>query len=121
MSDTRDFWHDLRHFRQEEFNEPGKMEETFLRKLDLARIEAGFPFRINSSWRHPDNDLAGNHGRGLAVDVSCRSSTARFQILRGLLAVGFKRIGLYSNHIHVDTNPDKVQSVIWYSDIFGGN
>lgn len=110
---TPDIWKRLEFFREEEFTRPEKMDEDFLQMLDDARHFAGTPFVINSSWRDPGNDVAGNHCTGKAVDIACEDSTKRFNIVFSLLSAGFRRIGIYSTHIHADSNHDNPHPVIW--------
>lgn len=101
----------LAHFTADEFSAPESMRAGFLRKLDQAREIAGVPFKITSSFR--DGDL-GAHGRGYAVDVRCRTSRARFHILRGAIEAGFRRIGVYDRHIHLDDDPSLPDAVVWW-------
>mgnify|MGYP003656016932 CR=1 FL=1 len=74
------------------------MNEDFLAKLDEAREYANIPFIINSAYRSPEHP---------------EDSRTRFLILDALLAVGFNRIGIADTFIHVDSDLDKSQSVIW--------
>jgi hypothetical protein len=89
--------------------------------LDMARGIAGIPFRLTSTTggQHALNSA---HYKGLAVDIGLGHlnegfdrDTARFNIVRGLLATGFKRIELASSHIHVDLGgpPDYVSPILW--------
>jgi hypothetical protein len=75
------------------------MDASFIAMLDLARETAGVPFKITSDFRVGD---AKCHGRGKAVDIACTDSRSRYAILAALVGVGFKRIGIYDRHIHVD-------------------
>jgi hypothetical protein len=89
--------------------------------LDLGRAKAGVPFDItcglrtvekNASLANSVNDSA--HLTGHAVDLACSESSQRFAMIKGLLAAGFTRIGIYSAHIHADNDSTKPQNVIWY-------
>jgi len=89
----------LRYFKRSEFSNPDGMSIELLLKLDWARQKAKLPFVLNSTYRAND---ARNHGKGLAADIACTNSAHRLIMLKALLAVDFERIGIYSNHIHVD-------------------
>lgn len=93
-------WDHLRFFKPSEFADPEKMDLAFLVRLDLARASAGIPFRINSSYR---DDPVSAHRLGQAVDIACVDSNSRIIIVSSLLRLGFRRIGVYPLHIHVDS------------------
>jgi len=92
---------------------------VFLRKLTKARIKAGIPFVISSGCRcKAYNKIVGGvensaHTKGLAVDIAIPNSSNRFTIIKALFYVGFNRIGIASNFIHVDDDFSKPQNVIW--------
>jgi len=54
-----------------------------------------------------------SHLKGLAVDIKCETSNFRYLLIKALLEVGFKRIGIGKNFIHVDHDGNKDQNVIW--------
>lgn len=96
--------------------------------LDLARGVAGTPFVITSGLRTAAQESAlkggvrdSTHILGLAVDLECVGDNALFLMMRGLLAAGFRRVGLYHDakfqvrHIHADIgpSPDFPQDCIW--------
>lgn len=100
----------LKHFKPSEFSDYRRMNLVFLEMLDDARSRAGVPFKLNSSFRPED---PGSHGKGLAVDIACVDSRARFLTVLALLSVGFRRIGVYERHVHVDFDLDRDQDVLW--------
>jgi len=95
------------------------MSNELMAKLDTARAVAGVAFRITSGLRTVDsNSSAGgvedsSHLSGKAVDLALEDGIGRFSLVRGLLAAGFKRIGIYDHHIHCDVDEAKPQNVIW--------
>lgn len=107
------------HFKQEEVE---GLDTELVAKLDWARGRAGVPFVITSGFRQADsNQQAGGvkdsaHLRGLAVDLSIADSAARFKIVSSLLLAGFKRVGVYDKHCHVDIDPTLPQSVMWIGE-----
>lgn len=100
----------MRHFDESEFSDFSKMQPKLLARLDNARHEAGVPFDLTSTYREGDEK---SHGRGYAVDIACTKSRARWHILRGLIAAGFTRIGIYDLHIHADCDPSLAPEVVW--------
>lgn len=116
----------LRYFTEDEFNraKPGcslrDMNESFMARLDEARHIAGVPFIINSAYRSKAYEISkgregtSSHTKGLAVDLRCNTGFQRLQIVSSLLKVGFTRIGLHRNFIHVDYDPQKNQSIWLY-------
>ena len=104
-----------KYFKEIEKN----MDVDFLAKLDEAREYTNIPFIINSAYRSPEHNAkvggkpGSSHIKGLAVDISAKDSRTRFLILDALFAVGFTRIGIADSFIHVDSDIDKSQNVIW--------
>jgi uncharacterized protein YcbK (DUF882 family) len=112
------------NFTEEEFACPHcglvGMTSAFIQALQVARTEAGIPFRINSGYRCKEHNVAvggkpnSSHLRGMAADIAVRNNQERFIILNSLFAVGFKRIGIGGTYIHVDTDSSKARKVAWY-------
>lgn len=96
------------------------INEHSLQRLDEARALAGIPFIVNSSYRSPAYELSKGrsgisaHCNGCAFDIKCCSSSNRFKIVSAALNVGFTRIGIYPNFIHLDDSTAHDQCVIWY-------
>lgn len=105
------------HFFSDE--EVKGLDQELCAMLDWARGRAAVPFSITCGLRTADqNDTVGGvkdsaHLRGLAVDLSCSDSEARFKMVSALLLAGFKRIGIYDKHIHVDRDETLPQNVAW--------
>lgn len=97
------------------------MDSDFLELLDKARKLACVPFVLNSAYRSKEYEQSrgrngsSSHCKGLAVDISCKSSYMRFKVLSALFQVGFRRIGVYPTFIHVDNDDDKI-SAVWLDD-----
>lgn len=53
-----------------------------------------------------------SHCKGLAVDVSCRDSQMRLELVQAALRSGFRRIGVGETFIHIDIDSDK-PSCLW--------
>ena len=109
-------WNDIRYFERHEFGRHADIEpdEMLVLKLDDARKFAGRPFVITSGIRGPRHDGDNSaHITGHAVDIRCPDSRMRWHMLDALYSVGFRRIGIYDRHIHVDNDPTKPQDVTW--------
>lgn len=114
------------HFKPEEFKcKCGcgggfeMMEAEFLEMLDRTRDMAGIPFTLNSAYRCPAHNKAigshsDNHPSGQAVDVKCLYSVTRYIIVTSALKVGFKRIGLHREFIHLDNRRVEPVASIWF-------
>lgn len=115
----------MKYFKLKEFDspdEPGSgfnMSEEILHMLDAARKIYGKSMRVNSGFRTESHNkkvggvVSSSHLKGLAVDLACSESRNRFKMIKALLEVGFKRIGVASTFIHVDIDKNKSQNVIW--------
>ncbi len=112
-------------FEYSEFNSPDEkdsyinMDVSFLNKLSKARELAAIGFKITSGYRSPaHNEKVGgvpssSHTIGRAVDIYAPTSRQKYIIINALLQVGFNRIGVAKNFIHVDDDPNKSEDVIW--------
>jgi zinc D-Ala-D-Ala carboxypeptidase len=121
----------MKYFSLNEFESPDlqgsgvNMDSNFLSMLDQAREYAGIPFRITSGYRteqhnrkvngkeRTESSKGSSHMYGLACDIACTNSKDRYTIITALMDAGFNRIGVGSTFIHVDSDPDKAQDVIW--------
>lgn len=113
-----------RFFQESEFRrctpkcELSDMDSDFMRLLDKAREIAQVPFILSSAYRTKEHEIkkgrpgTSSHTKGLAVDISCKSTFVRYKILNALFSVGFRRIGVYSSFIHVDNDGTKI-SAVW--------
>lgn len=116
------------YFSDREFECPccgrSDIHVEFRSLLNKARHEAGIPFVIssgggfrcedyNTALYLPDPPKNSAHLRGRAADISVKGSSDRFQIVRALLLVGFRRVGVYNKHIHADLDSTLDQQVLW--------
>lgn len=89
--------------------------------LDLARGYAGFPFHITSGKRTPEENAAtggvpdSSHLRGEAADLSAPSDPfLREKMCWALGRAGFRRVFMYTKHVHVDVDERKYQDIMMY-------
>ena len=86
-------------------------------RLQVLRYMIGRRIHITSGLRRGD---VGVHGLGEAVDISNNrrgdqlDSTWRHLVLKAAYAIGFRRIGDYDRHIHLDINGARDQDVTWW-------
>jgi hypothetical protein len=116
------------------------VDSKTLRLIDDARGKSGVPWRITSAGRSRDQNNAQKDsvkdsahlcdpetGLCQAVDLDCRDNHRLWCMIFGLMNQGARRIGVYftrceddpnkliPRHIHVDTDPDKPQEVLFCS------
>jgi zinc D-Ala-D-Ala carboxypeptidase len=113
----------MNYFNLDEFKCPccnvNLIDVQFVGMLDKAREKANTPFLISSGYRCKEHnkDVGGSatssHLKGCAADIVCNNSFARKKIVESLLEVGFTRIGISDEFIHVDYDIDKPQDVVW--------
>lgn len=96
------------------------LKPELVSRLDRARDIAQIPFKITSGLRTvAENKKAGgvedsSHLSGLACDIACVSSDARWKIINALLKAGFTRIGVGETFVHCDVDTSKPGNVIWH-------
>ena len=115
----------MKYFNYSEFDSPDvpgsgqMMDKDFLNLLDLAREKFDKPIRINSGFRSEQHNKkvggteSSSHLKGLAVDIACKKSRDRFELINIFLDLGINRIGIANNFIHIDVDPNKSPNVIW--------
>lgn len=97
----------------------GRFASDFLDRLNRAREHAGIPFIVNSGFRceKHNKEVGGSpmssHLVGCACDIRTLDNYTRFKVLEALLHVGFCRIGIGKDYIHVDDDFTKPQMVCW--------
>lgn len=96
------------------------MDQDFISMLDALRAQAGIPLVLNCAYRSKAWDIkkgrSGNsaHTRGKAADIRCNANGTRWKIVKAAIELGFTRIGIGKNYVHVDTDKSLTQQVIWH-------
>jgi len=96
-----------------------KMSSDLLMMLYVMRHLAGIPFTINSAIRCKNYNMSNgwsktsSHLGGYAVDIRCKISRNRFIMINAAIRVGFNRIGIGEDFIHIDNDHTKPQNVMW--------
>lgn len=120
----------MKFFNYSEFDSPDELgsgkniSPEILEMLDLAREKYDKPIKITSGYRTKAYNEGlkkrgykaspnSSHLKGLAVDIHCNNSKARFELVDILLDVGFNRLGIANTFIHADIDKDKPQNLIW--------
>ena len=114
---------DAPHFSELEFAKLGchksECNSVSLRRLERLRSQVGEPLILTSAYRTAYHDRlrgrsgTGPHTIGCAFDIACTSDALRFKIISAALAVGFHRIGIGKNFIHVDDSNVHPAPRIW--------
>ena len=105
-------WADYPYFTKAEFDckHTGKneMQPEFMAKLQLLREKYGRPMIVTSGYRHWTHPVearkghtTGEHTRGTCADIACTSGAERYKIVQLALQLGFPRIGIAKNFIHL--------------------
>jgi uncharacterized protein YcbK (DUF882 family) len=95
------------------------IKKHFLLRLDNARKIAELPFIINSGCRCIDHNkningvVNSSHLYGIAADIKTKNNIERYKIVQSLIDVGFFRIGIANNFIHVDEDLSKSKYTMW--------
>lgn len=100
-------WGMLQYMFKRDFEFPDKQHPVLLILLDCVRWEATrqaerpVPLVITEDWRENDENT---HGDGLGVDIRAHTSSARYYLLTAAYEVGFTRVGVYCDdlHLHLD-------------------
>ena len=93
------------------------MDRLFLAKLDKLREFCGFPLFINSGYRSPEHSIEkakekpGTHSLGIAADIKADTAVMRQTIYLNAYFLGFRGIGVYPNHVHIDMR--STRPVVW--------
>ena len=100
------------------------LQDPMVAKLDLARCYAGFPIVLTSLSRTPEHNAAvggtpdSSHLKGIAVDI--RRPIGEFEVLKLVWALGlagFRRVLIYTKHIHADMDETKPQPIcVWMGE-----
>jgi zinc D-Ala-D-Ala carboxypeptidase len=105
-------WADYPYFTKAEFDckHTGKndMQPEFMAKLQLLREKYGRSMIVTSGYRHWTHPVearkghtTGEHTRGTCADIACTSGAERYKIIQLALQLGFPRIGIAKNFIHL--------------------
>ena len=96
----------------------------FVKMLEAARRLYGQSISITSGCRcesyntsvggkKHSGHLATETKPSCAADIACPTSTDRYNLLMAILTVGFSRVGIGENFVHVDTEINNPQDVCW--------
>ena len=116
------------YFNYSEFDSPDckgsgfAISNKLVEKLDHLRSLYKKPIFVNSGVRTKAHNLLvgglndSSHLDGLAVDIHAASSTDIYQLVYYAFKVGFTRIGIKKNMIHLDIDKSKPAFVLWTYD-----
>jgi len=87
-----------------------ELDPLFRIALEKLESSCGVELEITSGFRAGER---GCHGRAMAVDIRCSDSMLRYKIVAEAIRQGFRRIGVYNAHVHLDLCIDLPCPVIW--------
>ena len=116
-------WEKVKYFRKAEFVCPCcgrcEMDKELIWKLDLLRELVDAPLIITSGFRcERHNKAVGGapnsaHLRGKAADIACPDNLLRYKILKHAFYIGFPRIGIGKDYIHLDVDRSLPHPRVW--------
>lgn len=119
-------WEEVKYFQPFEFDSPDApgsgaqhMNLAFVLKLDKLREAVKMPLTIKSGWRTPEHNqkvggvYSSAHEAGHAVDIAALSGRHKFLIVETALRLGFRRVGIGKNFVHIDDSIQHPQDVVW--------
>ena len=112
--------YDLKYFKPNEFSHAETIDPMLAKQLDEMRSIYNAPIYITGSYRDSTDGprtsahTIGSHGFWQAVDIRCSDSEGRFLLVSAAYLAGFRRIGVYDRHIHIDVAEEGFdQDVMW--------
>jgi len=98
------------------------LHPTLVTLLTDLEQRMGFELNINSGYRDPGHnvDVGGvpdsehTYDPAEGADVLCLRSVTRFKMVKALLDLGVRRIGIGQTFVHVGIATDKPQDVCWH-------
>lgn len=125
-------WEDLKHYKKEDFADKKHKGSWSLMDIEVAFLcdviadRLGWTPPVTSAVRGfaSNAKVKGvsksshlpkpeNMGKAKGVDLGVKGGAQRMQLVRVLLSLGIKRIGVYNKHIHFDTDGNLPQDVMW--------
>lgn len=118
-------WGEYPNFKKEEFDckhtGENNMQHEFMVLLQQLRIAYRKPMKITSGFRSRKHPIEarktfsnGEHTQGNCADIACVNSNDRFQLVKLALELGFTRIGIAKNFIHLGIGGKRLpNNVIW--------
>jgi len=70
-------------------------------------------YRCEAHNRAVGGSPTSSHKKGLAADLACDASRLRYRIIGAAIRLGFHRMGIGKNFIHLDIDRSKAPRVIW--------
>lgn len=92
------------------FSNPNKIHPLLISMMEQFKNHYRRPFTITSDWR---DDPESSHYLGKAVDIRAHSGETRHRIVEAAIKAGFRRIGVYDRHVHLDVDHTRPYPTIW--------
>ncbi len=114
---------EVSYFTQDEFKCPCcgmvNVSAWLIHQLNRVRELYGKPMIVNSGCRcrnhnsHVGGSANSEHLIGTAADIKCDNSHDRYLLIKYAIQVGFTRIGVSKNFIHLGVSTQHPGEVLW--------
>ena len=94
------------------YNGVNELKPEMKAKIKDLEAELGHKITVTSGARNKKGSSA--HNAGLAIDIRAHKGPEKYEIVKAAYKLGFKRIGIYDRHVHLDIDDTKAhQNTIW--------
>lgn len=95
------------------------LDKKLLQMLKELETRSGLQIHVTSGFRTPEENRAvkgspnSAHLRGRAADLRAPDIVTATKIVCAAIICGFRRIGIYNSHIHVDIDRELPFPAVW--------
>lgn len=96
-----------------------RLDKKLVQMLEELETRSGLQIHITSGFRTPAENSAvkgspnSAHLRGKAADLRAPDIVTATKIVCAAIITGFRRIGIYNNHVHLDIDRSLPFPAVW--------